>query len=359
MTYNYDFSAQATANPWTGPAELLKLFSYPDWQIVNAIGLRSTTAYNRIWFAHNVSYTGGTTEIRAGITTLSTVFSGNSPGAGVFARSGANAGAGYMAYITSATTATVLRVATDGTPTYLGGVTLSGYSAGTLFEIGYTPTGGAIEVYVAGVAQSAGLTDTTYSSDTTLAAGGYLYQNSGVQDQEISTFQGNGIATSGTVYTVTITDGLAMYDGPQKEQLAFYVDNILLDGGDILYREHLYDITDSVLTADIRVSERLIEMINQILLGDLAINDASLIYNISIFDIIYLVDTTNFLRELGLIDDVFTYDTLSLIREMAQNDSIILSDASLLTRVSADIRALVYAKIGHNDLLGITTGWTH
>jgi len=225
--FSYNFSAQVTANPWTGPATLLKLFSYPDWQIVNGTGLQSTTAYNSIWFAHNVDYVGSATAIVAEITIPSTTISSDHPAAGIFVRTGANAGAGYNLELTTSTTANLQSIATNGARTYLAGITLGTITTSSLIGLSYVPSTGVLTATVDGVSKGT-FVDTTWAAEASLAAGGYLYQTSGAQTQAISTFAGTGVAAATSLTSISGDDILV--DG---ETLSSYVGTGLSAANDI------------------------------------------------------------------------------------------------------------------------------
>jgi hypothetical protein len=199
--YTFDFSAQTTANPWTVPSPLTKL-STTNFAITNASGARSASNGSAAWLAHNVSYTGGATQIKADITVPSWVLNGDLCGPGIFVRSGANAKNGYRLRVDGAGAMYLDKVSggnfTETQLNSVGSITLVGTDT---LSIGYVPNTGVITGYQNGVSKLTA-TDSTYAAEASLAPG--IYSEPGnTNSQYVKTFAGTGVASGVSVAVLT------------------------------------------------------------------------------------------------------------------------------------------------------------
>jgi hypothetical protein len=199
--FSYDFSAQATQNPWTVPGTLIKLSS-TNFSLTNGTGVRSASNGNVAWGAHNATYTCSTTPIDSEITYNAIVFNHDEGGAGVFVRTGGNAGAGYSLRVAEDGTAYIDRCTAAFATTQLASTSGLTLAASDVFKLRYVASTGALTGYQNGV-QKLTVTDTTYQAESTLAAGWWINPGN-TNSQYIKTFAGTGVATT----TTTLTPGV-------------------------------------------------------------------------------------------------------------------------------------------------------
>lgn len=249
--FSFDFSAQTTANPWPVPSSLLKL-SVTNFSLTNGTGVRSASNGNSAWGAHNVNYTGGTTPIVAAITYNAIVFNHDNAGAGVFARTGGNAGAGYALRLDETGAMYFDSVAPGFVATQIASTSGLTLSASDVFTLSYVPATGALVGQQNGVTKLT-FTDTTYAAETTLAAGWWIDPGN-TNSQYIKTFAGTGVAT-GVALGTTRNSGPGI--SPDKRtmfrgrQLSAFVAPNTLTGGTASWQGNGYGTLTGTISAPI------------------------------------------------------------------------------------------------------------
>lgn len=192
--FTYDFTAQATANPWTIPSPLMQI-STQNSRVDNGSGVKSATNGVDASGAHNVAYTGGSTPIIAGVVLGTVVNDADICAAGIFARSGGNAKAGYLGRMDGANTCYIDIINAAGSYTNLVQVGSITYATDDLWELRYVQSTNTLTLYQNGV-QRLTTTDSTYNADTTLAPGWWVGPGN-INAQYIKQLQGTGVASAG------------------------------------------------------------------------------------------------------------------------------------------------------------------
>lgn len=191
--YTFDFSSQTTQNPWTVPSPLLQL-SVTNFALTNGTGVRSASNGLDAWGVHDVDYIGGSTPIESEVTYNAITFSGDNAGAGVFVRSGVNAGAGYRFRIDEGGGGYLDRCLPSGAATQLTSISGLTLNASDVFMLRYVPSTGVLTGWQNGV-QRITFTDATYDSEASLAAGWWISPGN-INAQYIKTFAGTGMVPS-------------------------------------------------------------------------------------------------------------------------------------------------------------------
>lgn len=183
--FTLNCQTDATANPYTPAGIVVQVGAFKN---VNGTGANCATNGTASQAVHNVNYG----NIIQSDVTYGTTGTSDMVEAAAIVRSGANLGKGYCYYVNG----TFARLAIlDGTGFFvdISGTTFS-YTpaAGDILTCIYTKSTGSLVGKVNGTVRSS-TTDTTYQSESSLAAG-FVYEAANANASIIRMFQGTGVA---------------------------------------------------------------------------------------------------------------------------------------------------------------------
>lgn len=197
--YTKSFLGLGTNDPYTLPSELVA-FNSTAFK-TDSQGLRKTSGSGVAWAVHNVSYGSFlTAEV-----TVNPQVHNDFAGAGVFVRSGANAGKGYVAYF-NYNRLSIAIVAANGAVSGLAAGTIASLTPGSVgtVKLTYDKSDGRLRAYWEGV-ENCNIIDTTYQGESSLAVGlWYDYENT--NSSYITALNGTGLSASSPTLTDVDTD---------------------------------------------------------------------------------------------------------------------------------------------------------